>query len=393
MSSKTKNLGLFKYDTKTDGKQVFSIDQALNENWDIIDEKCAAGGFNLFDTKITDHVLTGDESVGWALQGSLITNTYPDAVSKIKQEYEEGTTETLEDDDISFPYKKHSNGHHIVDISNKTEVDNYYNKYGICDFYILDSTNNRFYLPKTKWFWQFTDNIDEINNMCKPGLPNITGSTQCYFQTNTSNNLAGNGCISITEGEKTSPSNGTAGWGKRINIDASSSSFIYGNSDTVQPPASKKFIYYKVGNTVINESQIDVGNVLSDLNLLESQKADKTQLSGQWVVSSLNLMDRTQVTSTPQIFDLSDYLPDNQHQYEICVDLTVGNPSTSGIQTTAQPVNGIGFLAIRELDTAHHAICGTLIIFPEEQKMQCATTSGQQNFINLTILGYRKLGN
>lgn len=229
--------------------------------------------------------------------------------------------------------------------------------------------------------------------MCKPGLPNITGSTQCYFQTNTPNNFAGNGCISTTEGEKTSPSNGTAGWGKRINIDASSSSFIYGNSDTVQPPASKKFIYYKVGNTVINESQIDVGNVLSDLNLLESQKADKTQLSGQWVASSLNLMERTQVTSTPQLFDLSDYLPDNQHQYEVYAILIVNDPGTNGIAVNVHTSNGIGRLFIRELDTAHHMVYGTIVIFAGEQNIQCYTSSGTQNSVSLAISGYRKLGN
>lgn len=39
----TKNLNLFKYDTATDGKEVFSIDKALNANWDIIDQ----GSFSL----------------------------------------------------------------------------------------------------------------------------------------------------------------------------------------------------------------------------------------------------------------------------------------------------------------------------------------------------------
>ena len=34
----TENLKLFKYNPETDGKQVFSIDQALNYNWDILDE-------------------------------------------------------------------------------------------------------------------------------------------------------------------------------------------------------------------------------------------------------------------------------------------------------------------------------------------------------------------
>ena len=37
MSSTTTNLNLFKYDTATDGKEVFSINTALNDNWDKID--------------------------------------------------------------------------------------------------------------------------------------------------------------------------------------------------------------------------------------------------------------------------------------------------------------------------------------------------------------------
>ena len=39
MSTTTKNLGLFKYDTITDANVPFSINQALNDNWDILDEK------------------------------------------------------------------------------------------------------------------------------------------------------------------------------------------------------------------------------------------------------------------------------------------------------------------------------------------------------------------
>lgn len=37
MSTYTDELQLFKYDTDTDGKQVFSIDTAMNDNWDKID--------------------------------------------------------------------------------------------------------------------------------------------------------------------------------------------------------------------------------------------------------------------------------------------------------------------------------------------------------------------
>lgn len=38
MSEYTPNLNLFKYNPSTDGKEVFSIEQALNNNWDILDD-------------------------------------------------------------------------------------------------------------------------------------------------------------------------------------------------------------------------------------------------------------------------------------------------------------------------------------------------------------------
>lgn len=42
MSELTPNLGLFKYIPTTDGKEVFSIEQGLNSNWDILDVKGGA---------------------------------------------------------------------------------------------------------------------------------------------------------------------------------------------------------------------------------------------------------------------------------------------------------------------------------------------------------------
>ena len=33
--------------------------------------RTSGGGFSLFDTKITDHVLSGDEALGWVIQGGV----------------------------------------------------------------------------------------------------------------------------------------------------------------------------------------------------------------------------------------------------------------------------------------------------------------------------------
>ena len=37
MSNSTENLGLFKYDPVADAKKTFNITEALNNNWDKID--------------------------------------------------------------------------------------------------------------------------------------------------------------------------------------------------------------------------------------------------------------------------------------------------------------------------------------------------------------------
>ena len=55
--------------------------------------------FNLFDTKITDYILEGEQSIGWALQGSYVTKAdYPDFYNKCLEEYknESNTIEYLD---------------------------------------------------------------------------------------------------------------------------------------------------------------------------------------------------------------------------------------------------------------------------------------------------------
>ena len=60
MSTTTNNLGLFKYNVSTDSNVAFSITKALNNNWDIIDEKCN-GGLEICDIGMALYV---DETKG-----------------------------------------------------------------------------------------------------------------------------------------------------------------------------------------------------------------------------------------------------------------------------------------------------------------------------------------
>lgn len=222
-----------------------------------------SASFSLFDTKLSDHVLEGDEAVGWALQGSLVTNTYPAAVNAIKTAYASGTDETFTLGDITFPYKKAQNGWQIADIAQKDNVDALFTQTGVAKFYVLDSANNQFYLPRETFFRQLTNDPNNVNQYNEAGLPNIKGQFS-------------SGRVSLGSTNGAFKEIGQLEFGVTIeklpttslkDFDASRSSSIYGNSDTVQPQSSNWLLYYVVGNTITNESEIDVGNVLSDLQL------------------------------------------------------------------------------------------------------------------------------
>ena len=375
--------------------------------------------FPMFSTIVVDHILTGEEAIGWALQGSLITNTYPDAVAHIKDEYTNATQtlnykkttpivlpaftsntsggitvsdsrgnsdaytlingvtykyigawntywfnidygkETLINsyfikadsnsspeypkawtlqasndgsqwdvidtrsgqtftlgqsrtfivttntaykqyrlvfsdgvvssgngelgqlgfnaDSIiySFDYKKSQNGYLIADISCKSQIDVLFNERGIADFYILDETNNQFYLPRTKWFHQFTVDTNLVNSFNAPGLPNIKGYYEDYRAYPNKNSPTGvfKGTTEYSGGGGTYNAGTPRG---QVYFDASAYNPLYSDTvDTVQPPSSNKLLYYKVGSTIVNESEIDVENLVNDVQAVQVEMENK----------------------------------------------------------------------------------------------------------------------
>ena len=243
-------------------------------------------GFRLFDIKITDRKLIGEEAVGWVIQGGLVTMTYPDAVNQITEEFDEG---------VSVTYREIScvqslTGHYIADISQKDAIDQLFYQTGIADFYILDKTNQQFYLPRNNWFMQFTTDDTKLNQFNEAGLPNhqhspiyLTGSNadlgdpgNCYITNNGQQN-----------GVRTSTNSRTG--------DVSNNG-LYGKSDTVQPQSTNKFLYYKVGNvsTSPNQILIDAQEFLAD----SVQELEDTVDEGLGTLSNAsNSLRQTQITN------------------------------------------------------------------------------------------------
>ena len=228
-------------------------------------DKQDGNGFPLFTPMIFDHVLSGNDAVGWALQGSVVSNTYPDAVSKIQELYTEG----VETQYRNITCKRSVDGRYIADIEQKPAIDQLFTLTGIADFYIWDSINQQFYLPRTKWFNQMTPDTSMVNNYNEPGLPNIEGDIVTNAYTSSLNTGA--------FANQTRTDNHGGGTDPRVvsGFDASLCSSVYGNSTTVQPPSSNKLLYYKVGNTLTNESEIDVANLTNDVLNVQNSLADK----------------------------------------------------------------------------------------------------------------------
>ena len=252
------------------GESVCNTD-VLNECLMHLKYENGAGkdGFHLFDTKITDRTLSGDEAVGWALQGSIVTMVYPDAVNKIKELYSQGYETTYR----GITCKKSIDGRYIADISQYTEIDKLFVETGVSDFYILDEINEQFHLPKTKWFYQFTNDQEQLNSYNEAGLPNITGNlnkgNNRLANGNAQNgSLTGEGAFTAQRRQQYNGYGSQGGWSYAtdVSFDASLSNPIYGASDSVQPPSSNKLLYYKVGDTVINSDQalIDAKELLAD---------------------------------------------------------------------------------------------------------------------------------
>ena len=186
---------------------------------------------------------------------------------------------------------QNSNKHLFYPISIKSTIDDIYNQYGIADFYGIDEENERIFLPRNKYFQQLTDDVSKVNEMVEAGLPNITGVvdarggndvpliTMCSgaFKNGTSKTVAGmTGSGSVTRYQGAT-------------FDASRSNSIYGNSDTVQPPSSLKLLYYCVGNTVVNDAEIDAGGLVAQMEQKANIFLDNTMPTEEFANNIVDL--------------------------------------------------------------------------------------------------------
>lgn len=125
----------------------FLVTDGANANWKGINT------FQLFDTKISDSLLSYEESNGWALQGTYVHKNaiagerygYPDFYNKCVEEYNEATDTEIFN---GVTVKVNSNGHKFYDIADKTAIDSLFNTMGAAWLYGIDTVNECIFLPR-----------------------------------------------------------------------------------------------------------------------------------------------------------------------------------------------------------------------------------------------------
>lgn len=110
----------------------------------------------MFELKIFDHILSYEESKGYALQGTYVYKNavagehygYPDFYNKCLAEKNAGVpTQTTLGSSTITTYNN-LNGHIYYNIADKATVDAYYEANGIANMYGVDETNQRIFLPR-----------------------------------------------------------------------------------------------------------------------------------------------------------------------------------------------------------------------------------------------------
>ena len=137
--------------------------------------------------------------------------------------------------------------------------------YGVCGKFVLDTANHTIRLPKVTGFVEGTITASELGALVEAGLPNITAGLSMGDR---GANISGTGAAqahSFTSSKFTSQAS-TASTHDGWDIDASRSSAVYGNSNTVQPQSVKGYVYVVIANTAKTPIQVDIDNIATELN-------------------------------------------------------------------------------------------------------------------------------
>lgn len=265
---KTPTLGLNKPE-----KGDFDWDLPLNENWDILD-RVGGAQLPLLATIDLDYKLSGDAAIGWALAGSTLSgNTYTSLWSAMKAAYDRSTAADETHYNKTYSVRTDTvTGWRFVtnDVYNSAS-----SAIGESLGHVLD-TNAKTICLRTSW-----QSYDlPLHDTRFPGrvldeaLPNIKGALASIGNTRGNVNTSSEAIYITAKFRGQYGGGGGRAEGEESNIlfDANRSNYSYSgvspyrDNAWVRPQSKNLLRYYKVGNTITNVENIDVGTILDSIS-------------------------------------------------------------------------------------------------------------------------------
>jgi hypothetical protein len=252
-------------------KGYFDWDVPLNENWDKLDF-LGAGQLPLLYRLESERILEGADATGWALQGSVLDgDTYPTLWTLLKTAKDRAASKTLEIKEITYTVAQDEvTGMVFVDQANYDKGwANLKDSLGFIVSFVDEVKSIT--LPKRAVYDRV--DVEGLNGFGAESLPNITGAT---FLIANLNDMFEYGAFYKDSVNKKAGVYGQSVGTDAVNaFDASRSSSTYQDGASVQPDHHVVYAYYKVGNTIVADESIDLGNVLTQLAAMQTQLAGK----------------------------------------------------------------------------------------------------------------------
>lgn len=252
-------------------KGYFDWDVPLNENWDKLDF-LGAGQLPLLYRLESERILEGADATGWALQGSVLDgDTYPTLWTLLKTAKDRAASKTLEIKEITYTVAQDEvTGMVFVDQANYDKGwANLKDSLGFIVSFVDEVKSIT--LPKRAVYDRV--DVEGLNGFGAESLPNITGATSLITN---ANDMFDYGSFYKDSVNKKAGIYGQSSGTNSVNaFDASRSSSTYQDGASVQPDHHVVYAYYKVGNTIVADESIDLGNVLTQLAAMQTQLAGK----------------------------------------------------------------------------------------------------------------------
>lgn len=212
----------------------------------------------------------------------------------------------IEAEKYEFSFLRNANGHQFYDIADKSVIDDWYERYGVADFCGVDTANKRVLLPR--------DDLKLKRHLVRK--KEATSSSPEWYNLYSDGWLE-QGCLTASSGQTTLPlpfrdtdytvvitsltstvyqdtstnivkiSEDTVNVHKHGNRVCSLFACGYANVPT-EPTTRNAFLYYCVGNTLVNSSKIDAGALVAEVNTLVTEKAnaDLSNCTKPYIVES-----------------------------------------------------------------------------------------------------------